>query len=68
MLTTPGDLLLLPLRGDDIQDELFHNLSRDGAEADWPVVPWVLLRALSEPWSDLAFLQASSPSPVPHDL
>lgn len=32
MLTAPGNLFL-PMCGDDTQDELFHNLSRDGAEA-----------------------------------
>lgn len=68
MLTTPGNLLFLHMRADDIQDELFRNLSRDAAEPDWPVGPWVLLRALFEDWSDLAFPQASGTSPVPHDL
>lgn len=67
MLTAPGNLLL-PMCGDDIQDELFLNLSRDGAGAGWPAAPWALLHALSEHWSDLALLQASSSSPVPHDL
>ena len=49
MLTTPDNLHLLD---DDLQDELLHHLSRDGGEADWPVVPWVLLLALFEDWSD----------------
>jgi len=52
MLTTPDNLLVLHLLRDDICNELFHHLSRDGGEADQPVVPWVLLLALFEDWSD----------------
>lgn len=47
MLTTTDNLLLFHMLRDDMQDELFH-LSRDGGEADQPIVPWVLLLALSE--------------------
>ena len=54
MLTTPDNLLFLHLLDDDLQDKLLHHLSRDGAEADRPVVPWVLLLALFEDWSDIA--------------
>ena len=39
MLTTPYNLLFLHLLDDDLQDELLHHLSRDGCEADRPVVP-----------------------------
>lgn len=46
MLTTPDDLLFFYLRGDDLQNDLFHHLSSDGSEADWPVVSWVHLLAL----------------------
>jgi len=40
------------LLDDGLQDKLLHHLSRDGGEADRPVVPWVLLLALFEDWSD----------------
>jgi len=48
MLTTPDNLLFLHLLDDDLQDKLLHHFSRDGDEADRPVVPWVLLLALFE--------------------
>ena len=54
MLTTLGHLLFVHLLDDDLQDELLHHPSRDGAEVDRPVVPWVLLLALFEEWSDIA--------------
>jgi len=38
MLTTPDHLLFLHLLRDDIQNELFHHLSRGGGEADQPVL------------------------------
>jgi len=53
MLTTPDNLLFLHLLDDDLQDKLLHHFSWDGGEADWPVVPWVLLLALFEDWSDI---------------
>ena len=53
MLTTPDNLLFFHLLEDDLQDELLHHLSRDGGEADWSVVPWILLLALCEDWSDI---------------
>ena len=34
MLTTPENLLFLHLFNGDIQNELFHHLSRDGGEAE----------------------------------
>jgi len=43
MLTTPDNLLFFHLLDDGLQDKLLHHLSRDGGEADRPVVPWVLL-------------------------
>jgi len=52
MLTTPDNLLFLHLLDDGLQDKLLHHLSWDGGEADHPVVPWVLLLALFEDWSD----------------
>ena len=48
MLTTPDNVLFLHLLVDDLQDKLLHHLSRDGGEADWPVVPWVLFLSLFE--------------------
>lgn len=39
---------------DDIQDELFPKLSRDGIEADWLVLSWVF--------------QSSGSPPVLHDF
>jgi len=53
MLTTPDNLLFFHLLVDDLQDKLLHHLSWDGGEADQPVVPWVLLLALFEDWSDI---------------
>ena len=52
VLATPDKLLFLHLLVDDLQDNLLHQLSRDGGEAEWPVVSWVLLLALFEDWSD----------------
>ena len=52
MLTNP-DNLFFHLLDDDLQDKLLHHLSRDGGEADRPVVPWALLLALFEEWSDI---------------
>jgi len=39
MLTTPDNLLFFHLLDDGLQDKLLHHLSRDGGEADRPVVP-----------------------------
>ena len=55
MLTTPDNLLFLHLLDDNVQNELLHHPSRDGGEADRPVVPWILLLALFEDWSDTGF-------------
>ena len=62
VLTTPNNLLFLHLLDDDdLQDKLLHHLSQDGGEADRPVVPWVLLLAFFEDWSNLCaiFLKSS---------
>ena len=70
MLTTP-DKLLFQLLGDGIQNRLFHHLSRDRGEADWPVVSWILLLALFEGMMSgvmLAILQSSGTSPINKDL
>jgi len=53
MLTTPDNLLFFHLLDDDLQDKLLHHLSRDGGEADRPLVPWVFFFALFEDWSDI---------------
>jgi len=45
-LTTPDNLLLFQLLGDGIQNKLFHHLSKDGDEADWPAVAQILCLAL----------------------
>ena len=55
MLATPGNFLFLHLLHDGLQNELLRHLSRDGGEADRPVVSWVLLLALFEDWSDTGF-------------
>jgi len=55
MLTSRDNLLFLHLLNDDIQNEVFHHLSRDGGEADQPVVSWDILLALFEDWSDIGF-------------
>jgi len=62
MLTTPHNLFFLHLLREDIQSELFHHLSRDGDETDWPVDPRVLLLALYEDWSDFSAYTVSRPS------
>jgi len=55
MLTTPDNLLFLHLLNDDLQNALQLHLSWDGGDADQAVVPWVLLLALFEDWSDIGF-------------
>jgi len=47
MLTTPDNLLFFHLLDDGLQDKLLHHLSRDGGEADRPVVP---LDYISNSW------------------
>lgn len=56
MLAKFDNLLLLHVLGDDLQNELFHHLSRGGGEVDWPTVSWDLLLDLFEDWSDTDFL------------
>lgn len=41
--------------GDDIQNDLCHHLSKDGDEADWPIISYVLLLALFEEGSNIGF-------------
>jgi len=53
MLTIPDNILFFHLLDEDLQDKLLHHLSWDGGKADWPVVPWVILLALFEDWSDI---------------
>lgn len=48
MPTTPGDLLFISMLVDDLQNVLFHLLSRDGSEADWSVSSLVLHLSLFE--------------------
>jgi len=55
VLITPDNLLFLSLLNDGIQNELLHHLSRDEGEAVRPLVPWILLLALFEDWSDIGF-------------
>lgn len=45
----PDQLLFPQVLRDDLQNELFHHLSRNGDEADW-----MQFLALSEDWSDIA--------------
>ena len=68
MLTTPDNFPFFHLLDDDLQNELPHHLSRDGGEADQPVVPWVLLLALFEDWSDIGLSPVSGTSPVLQEL
>ena len=60
MLTTPDNLLLFQLLVEGIQDKLFHYLSRDGGESDWPVVSQILLLTLFEDLSDTGYQQRYS--------
>lgn len=55
ILTIPDDLHFFYMLGDDLQSDLFHHLSRDDAEADWPVVSWLLLAALLEEGCNTGF-------------
>jgi len=43
LITPPDNLLHFPLLGNGIQNKMFYHLSRNGAEADWPVVSWILI-------------------------
>lgn len=52
MLTTFDDHLLFYMLGEDLQNDLFNHLSRDGGEAHQPVVSQVLLLALFEDGSN----------------
>lgn len=45
LLTTPDHVLGLHVLGDDLHYELLHYLSRNGGEADWPVVSCTLFPA-----------------------
>lgn len=45
MLTAPDYLFFYMLTG-DLQNDLFHHLSRDGGQADLLIVSWVFLLAL----------------------
>ena len=54
MLTTPDDPLLFQLLEDGFQNKLFHHLSRNRFEANWPVVSWILL-TLFEDQSDISY-------------
>jgi len=38
LLIIPDNFLLFQLLGEDFQNKLFHHLSRDEVEADWPVL------------------------------
>jgi len=52
------------------QESSLQQLSRDQCEDDQPVVPWILLLALLEDWSNSCFLpvQPSGTGPHYHDL
>jgi len=63
MLTIPDDLLLQLLE-DGTWNKLFHHLSRDRSETDWPVTSWILLLALLKAGVILAILQSSGTSPI----
>jgi len=56
MLATSVNLLLFQLLGEGIQNKLFHHLSRNRGEADWPVVSQTVLFTLSEDWSGIGYL------------
>ena len=66
MLATLDDLLLFQLLGDGTQNKLFHHIFRVGGKADWAVVSWILLLALSEDWSDIGYPPAFRPLPASH--
>lgn len=48
MLATPDHILVICMDRSLLHNEALHHLSRDWAEADWLVVPCVLLLALFE--------------------
>lgn len=63
-LTTSENLFLSHLLWDDIHNELFHQLSRDRGEANWPITAKHLLLALFEDLSDVGF-PSSLQAPLP---
>ena len=56
MLTPPNEFLVLQVFRNGFNDYLFHYLSREQAEADWPVPAQILLLALLDDRSDICFL------------
>lgn len=58
MLTTHNNLLPFHLLGGGTQNKLFHHIPRDRDEADYRVVSWLLLTAVSEDWSNISSLPA----------
>lgn len=59
-MTTPNDLLFFYMLGTELQNDLFHHLSRDGGETDWHVVSQALLFLFLKIGLKLAFLQSLS--------
>lgn len=55
MMTIPNYLLLSYMLGTDLQNDLFHHLSRDASQTDWWVVSQALLFSLSKSGSKFFF-------------
>lgn len=53
VLSPPSDFLVVHMPGNGSQDQLLHHLPRNGDEADWTLVPWVLLCVLPEDRSEI---------------
>ena len=56
MVTTPDNLLFLHLLDDGLEDKLLHHLSKDGGEADQPLVPWVIIPSIFILWFVYVFI------------
>lgn len=57
MLIAPNDPLTLNMPRGGSKDKRFHQIPRNGGEADKFVVTQVLLPAVLEDWSDIFFPQ-----------
>lgn len=53
-------VVVVHVPGNGFQDQLLRYLPRDQSEANWPVVPWVLLFVLFEARSDIVHIPTVS--------
>lgn len=55
MLSNPEDVLVVHVPGSGFHCYMLYHFFGEWGEADWPVVPWILLSALLEDRSDIYF-------------